>query len=157
MSKLANYGIRLSGQNWIASYLGNREQVTKVGQAISDKRSVVCGVPQGSILGPLLFTIYINDLPDIITPFKSNLYADDTAISINCFNEKDLESQLSDVIRKVSPWFQYNRLSMNCTKAQFMVFSTKQKCSEIKLEYVMHGNVKIHRESAVKYLGIKLE
>ena len=80
--KMRMYGIRPSPTAWLESYLVGRQQVTKVGQNVSDPRLVTCGVPQGSILGPLLFSLCINDLPLLLSGYKSNLYADDTAITI---------------------------------------------------------------------------
>ncbi len=157
MSKLSKYGVRHSAQLWIRSYLQDRTQVTKVGQAVSSPLPVVCGVPQGSILGPVLFTIYINDLPHVIPSSKCNLYTDDTAITVVGDTGNDIKCKLSEVVESVQPWFTFNRLSMNCDKTQFMVFGTKQKCKKVMFDQVTINNSNISRAMKIKYLGIQLD
>ena len=78
-------------------------------------------------------------------------------LMVTSLDGSGLEEQLTDVISRVSPWFEYNRLSMNCKKTQFMVFSTRQKCAKINLKHIMHGTKNIERTTSVKYLGIKLD
>ena len=111
IKKLEKYGIRGLPLQLLASYLTDRQQYTIVNQYKSKSRDVICGIPQGSTLGLLLFNIYINDLP-LASNSTIHLFADD----IN-----------------VSNWFKVNKLSINFNKTEFMVVTTKQNKPELKV------------------------
>ena len=100
--KLHQYGIRSHVLHWIQAFLGNRSQSVVVGGEESDSVPVCSGVPQGSVLGPILFLIYINDLPDTITS-KVRLFADDTALYLTIEGEKD-SATLQHDLDKLSVW-----------------------------------------------------
>ena len=87
INKLEHYGIREVGLDWFLSYFSNRKQYVSVNGATSDYLDITCGVPQGAVLGPLLFLIYINDRPSISNILSFYLFADDTNI---CFSSHDL-------------------------------------------------------------------
>ena len=124
---------------------------------MSPRALVTCGVPQGSILGPLLFSLYINDLPLVNQMVKWNLYADDTAITASANSRDELVVVLNDVLSQVSEWFCYNRLSLNVKKTQFMVFGTRQMLSrQENIEIVFEEHV-LKPVNSVKYLGITLD
>ena len=89
LTKLKHYGIRGLAQSWYNSYLSNRYQCTKYKNCMSESKKIVCGVPQGSLLGPLLFILYINDIVKVSKNPSYILYADDTNI---LFNGNDLAS-----------------------------------------------------------------
>ena len=92
LSKLENYGIRGPAKEWFESYLKNRHQIVKIGDTLSDKMQIVCGVPQGSILGPILFLLYINDIKNSSKILKFFLYADDTSTLLISKSNQKLES-----------------------------------------------------------------
>ena len=89
--KLEHYGIRDVTYSWFKSYLSDRKQYTSLNGVDSDIKNISCGVPQGSVLGPLLFLLYINDLPNISSKLKFFLFADDTNIYFECKDLKNLE------------------------------------------------------------------
>ena len=118
---------------------------------------MTCSVPQGSILGPLLFTVYINDLPDSLRHSKVSLYADDTA---NCFSDPDpnvIANTLNAELSNISNWFAHNKLSLNTTKCKFMIFCTKSQTDSCKDITIKHNGTILERLTSYKYLGIKLD
>ena len=120
LDKLNHYGIRGIANDWLRSYLTGREQYVDWNNKTSDKLPIATGVPQGSILGPLLFLIYINDLP-AATKLKTVLYADDSNLLIK---GKDLQSvchDLNDELTKICDYFKANKLKLNTGKNQVSV------------------------------------
>ena len=96
-----------------------------MGAVTSDTAMITHGVPQGSILGPLLFTLYVNDLPKSINEGHVSLYADDTDICLPGIDPEDLRSRLEYVLAKVVRWFNKNKLSANFKKTKLMFFGTQ--------------------------------
>ena len=82
LKKLHKYGVSLNALDWFKSYLSDRIQITRVRRSLSDEGKITCGVPQGSILGPLAFVLYINDMADVLMECEISLYADDTAFFV---------------------------------------------------------------------------
>ena len=106
----------------------NRKQRTKTGSVISDVAFVLWGVPQGSVLGPMLFLIFINDLPNVSDLLSSWLFADDTALALSSPNIQDLELQFNLEINKVHEWLLANQLSVHYSEiTQFMLTGAKSK------------------------------
>ena len=125
LDKLYMYGIRGIAHDWFLSYLSNRSQAVVYNNHESDFKAMKCGVPQGSILGPLLFLIYINDLPSVSNLFMPILFADDTNLFCTGKNLKDVVSQINIEIGKVYCWVKANKLSLNIDKTNFMLFTPK--------------------------------
>ncbi len=154
--KLLEMGVE--SVEWFRSYLSDRTQSVHVNDARSDSRSVVCGVPQGSILGPLLFLAYINDMSTSISSFcKLILYADDSAI---LFSHKD-PSYISQVLGKelenCSKWLIDNKLSLHLGKTECILFGSKKKLSKIQNFTISCNGQEIKSTSTVKYLGSFLD
>ena len=149
MSKLNSYGIRGVCYNLLRSYLSNRKQFVEINGFKSSQRTVKCGVPQGSVLGPLLFLIYINDLPSVVNKSTINLFADDTSIT------KNSNSSLVDFqndLNCVDKWMRSNKLTVEPSKSKLIVFNKRKNIGELrfagkKLKRVQHG----------KYLGIRID
>ena len=153
LDKLNYYGIRGVANNLLHSYISNRYQYVDFNGSISSTKVVDTGVPQGSILVPLLFLIYINDLPRVSPLFNMVMYADDTTLYCNLSNntnEKDLNSEL----HKISEWLTSNKLSLNALKTKFMVFHSMQR--KVTYPVLTINNTIIERVKQLMFLGILL-
>ena len=118
----------------------------------SELKSITCGVPQGSVLGPVLFLIYINDLPNVSKVLKFFLFADDTNIFYQNSNLVDLENVVNKELKKLSLWLNANRLALNISKTNFVIFAAKNK--PLKNVTVLINKKAIQQNEYVKYLGI---
>ena len=118
------YGFRGIVYDWFKSYLSNRKQYVNIKDSRSDQQDIICGVPQGSILGPLLFILYVNDITNTSDILDFILFADDTTI---IYSHTDIPSQVTLInkeLYEVSNWFKANKLSVNASKTNCMVFGT---------------------------------
>ena len=156
ISKLRNLGFSNPVVDWFWSYLSSRSAVTSINNSTSDPKPVTVGVPQGSILGPLLFLLYINDLPRCLTHCKSILYADDTLLYHSARTVADLESKINTDLESVSHWRNNNLLTLNNEKTKFMIFSNKKQSLSNSDVTITVQSKKIQRERSIKYLGITL-
>ena len=159
LKKLHHYGIRGMSLKFFESYLTNRSQQTLVNGLLSDFLTVVCGVPQGSVLGPLLFLIYTNDLTNA-SNFLVNLFADDTCLSLSSNNLPELELQCNAQAALVDEWFRTNRLTTNSKKASNFILSkyyTRGDDGSNPDFSIKMGKVMLKKVKSVKYLGVMLD
>ena len=122
LNKLEHYGIRGTPLLWFKDYLTNRKQYFHFQGTNSDMFDITCGVPRGSVLGPLLFLIYINDINAASCKLSFTLFADDTNIFNKNSNLQQLIRSTNEELSKLSLWFKANRLSFNITKTNYMLF-----------------------------------
>ena len=128
--KLEHYGIRDSMLKWFQSYLFDRKQFVTFNGVSSELLVNSCGVPQGSVLGPLLFLLYINDLPSISKILNFYLFADDTNIYYESNSLNELEKTVNKELSKLYLWLNVNRLSVNIDKTNFIIFHSFNKPSK---------------------------
>ena len=127
INKLHFYGVRGVALSWFQSYLSERKHFIQYKSYTSPKSSIVCGVPQGSILGPLLFIIYTNDLPNCLKYSKCILYADDTTVYFSSSNLSKSYDSLNYDLNNLTDWFRANKLSLNVGKAMYLLFRNKHE------------------------------
>ena len=158
LQKLHELGFSKYALNLIESYLSHRLQKTTVNHVESDWIGLYQGVPQGTILGPLLYNLYINDL-NKQTPANAELiqYADDTVILTYNTDLKLARYNLEQSVRNISEYYEKHRLMLNHSKTEFITFSKKSKLEETKRNNLLIGNNKIPNINCVKYLGIYLD
>ena len=160
--KMQFYGITGSAQKWFSSYLDNRKQYCRVNGTTSNVENIDIGVPQGSCLGPLLFLLYINDLPFALKKAKATMYADDTAISYASAKSEELDLVINEELSCIERWLQGNKLSLNVVKTQAMIIGSKPKIKELKnnlrcLPSFRVGGEEIDLINETKYLRVVID
>ena len=130
LAKLDYYGIRGTAHNWFKSYLSNRQQCTEIGNLQSKLDYVKNGVPQGSVLGPLLFLLYINDIILSSKICKFTLFADDTSLFYSHKNKAEGSKILNEELSKIAEWLAANKLSLNVSKSKLLVFSNQRSINK---------------------------
>lgn len=153
LRKLYAYGIRGVAFDLISDYLSNRYQFVSINGASSTVREVNLGVPQGSVLGPLLFLICINDLPNISESFKSVIFADDTTLVFKNSNLSILENICNNELEKFYQWTLSNRLSINVDKTFFNIVTNNHIPTESPIAINLCNQI-LARKSVITFLGI---
>jgi len=154
LQKLYHYGIRGVAYEWIHSYILNRKQYVNFENHYSELLNIVCGVPQGSILGPKLFILYINDICNVSSLLHFILFADDTNIFRSDKNLNSLINTINSELKKLEIWFAINKLSLNIKKTSFMVFGNRNIPQDIILKI---NNIQIERVYVTKFLGVFID
>ena len=127
ISKLSGYGIRGTSIEWFKSYLSERKQKCFLNGSLSSNRVLSCGTPQGTILGRLLFLLYINDLPNCLMHSQPRTYADDTHLTLAGNSVDSIELNLNEDLASISEWLTANKLTLNKSKTEFMIIAFRQR------------------------------
>ena len=165
MDKLKHYGVTGVALRWFKDYLTNRKQFVQYKDKVSKMSTITTGVPQGSILGPLLFIIYINDIAKITNKFKFTIYADDTTLiepictfaQPNLRNRNKLAQEINNELEKIVNWLALNKLSLNAKKTKFMMFHYKQKSINNIVPKLVINKVAIERVEVFNFLGVTID
>ena len=156
IKNLEYYGIRGKPLNWLISYLSNRKQAVKIDQTLSSFQTITCGVPQGSILGPLLFLIYINDIRVSSSQVKFHLFADDTCIFHSRKDATTLQKDLNTSLENVSNWLKANKLTLNVKKSNLLFFNIGNNEPKKDINIYLDGEQLKPKEYA-KYVGVYID
>ena len=152
ISKLKRYDIHETALQWINSYLSDRKHFVSWNQRHSSLLNLNIGVPQGSILGPLLFLIYINDIVNSSNILSFILFADDTTVYVQHNSIDDAIQILNSELAKVAEWFDSNKLTLYVNKTQMLMMSSKKNLNP--KGNVILCNDAIERVTKAKFLGI---
>ena len=158
LNKLEHYAVHGVGLILFSSFLHDRSQYVFIYNSISCKQNISCGVPQGSVLGPFLFTLYINDIASILST-NPRLFADDICLVLNEKKLENLQTKIRTEVTKISKWLIANKLTLNLSKSNVMIIDPI-KLKHLKNSYsdfTKLANIDMKNVNLVKYLGITLD
>ena len=156
IEKLSHYGIRGLSKQWFKSYLTKRSQFVSIDGFNSSIMTVKHGVPQGSVLGPLLFLIYINDLYKSVIYSNAYHFADDTNLLVISKSQKQLQKHMNIDLKLLYKWLIANKISLNCTKTELIIFQGNRMDDVFDYKIKING-LKLMRTSNLKYLGVTVD
>ena len=154
--KLNHYGIRGVAFDWFKSYISDRIQYTTINNKRSKIQTIKYGVPQGSILGPILFLIYINELSQSIKNSKIHPFADDTNILYARSSLKDINKKINFDLSNLVQWLRENKIALNVNKTDIVIFRSTRKQITKKMNFCLSGQ-KVRQKSCTKYLGVLID
>ena len=156
LGKLEHYGIRGITNKWFETYLKDRQQFVSINDCNSQCASMPIGIPQGSVLGPLLFLLYINGLNLAIKHCKVYHFADDTNLLYTNNSIKKLNKLLNKDLKNLTNWLNANKISLNVDKTEMILFKPTKKPLDCQLKLKLNGK-RLYQTSSFKYLGIKID
>ena len=158
-NKLYYYGLDEKSVKWFKSYLEGRTQTTCISGNSSQFRPVTCGIPQGSILGPLLFIVHINDLPSVLKHCKVSMYADDTMLYCSGKDPRELCRKINEDLEHVRIWLLRNKLHLNMKKTEYITFGSKQRLEKMDDNDfdIQINSTLVRRVRECKHLGVLLD
>ena len=156
LMKLDVMGFSSDVIHWFMSYLSSHTQMVNVTGVLSSSANLTCRVPQGSILGPLLFQIDVNDMEAVVRN-KSLLYADDSGILVSGNDLQHITSLLNEDLTSVSKWLTDNKLSLQLGKTESILFASKPRLRSCDQVHITCNNTPIASTNPVKYLGADLD
>ena len=157
LHKLEFYGVRGLALNWFKSYLTTRKQYVLYNNVKSRTLDITCGVPQGSILGPLLFLIYVNDIANCLNHSKVIVFADDTTIFSSSKSIHSLYKNVNADLAELSNWFRANKLALNVNKSNYMLFRSNATLDTHVGNILKIGPDEIEHKTSCKFLGIIID
>ena len=159
LQKMKMYGICGVELLWFKSYLTNRKQFVKIDDVLSGFQIIKCGVPQGSILGPLLFLIYVNDMHLAVPKLNAVMFADDTNLFISGSDHITLFKVMNEQLSLIEDWFSVNKLSLNIDKTKYTLFCSKKLEEDLplKLPKLSIGKNEVKRTRYTKFLGVLID
>ena len=155
LSKLNPYGINGIAHHWFQSYLEDRTQMRSINGLFSSSCSLSCGVPQGTILGPLLFLLYVNDLPNCLSNCEPRTYADDTHLT---YASNSIQKSLNEYLKNVQNWPRANKLTLNMTETEFMLIGSRRRLSTVTVSPTFAINdFRVTQVATAKSLGVTID
>ena len=158
MKKLHMYGVEQHSLNLLKSYLSNRSQTCFINGSFSNCKSVRCGIPQGSILGPLFFLVYINDLPNCLNYCTPRMFADDTTLPARGNSSQDLSFALNYDLNNVKGWLVANKLCLNLSKTEYMLIGSRHNINNLtENPCISVGDKHLKRVKVSESLGVYID
>ena len=156
ISKLSNFKLGRNTTNFFSDYLRDRTYTVRTNNSCSDVCNVAVGVPQGSILGPLLFTMYVNDLPEVVNYTEVIMYADDTTIITSSKFPSNIQVNLAADLCSLESWFERSKLKLNADKTDFLIIANGHRREKFRHVKVDIGGRRLEEKETTKILGVTI-